>query len=381
MIKAIAVVLLFAGTIPALAARDVSVAKLQSELSGMERKPDKEIARRLEGMTLSERLSTARLAQLQQSLPGPESRAALLALADASAFLRLPESEEVEKAAPDAEAQRAMLQSAGNYVSQTLSKLPNFFATQKVLHFEDAPAFQRQGYYFPKEPLQAVSDAKGVVLYRDRKQVVDWNGAKSAKDAPPIVGLITSGEFGPILGTVLADAAQGKIEWSHWDHGNPNDIAVFRYEVPKEKSHYEVKFCCIESDVANVFQQFSSYHGEIALDPATGTILRITMQADLKPPKPVSTSSLMVEYGTVDIGGKSYICPRRSVAEVRAYQQTAPKSPEEPPNGLGLHSVDISSGGSGFLQTLLNDVSYEDYHLFRSESRVITTEDSGSRKN
>lgn len=380
MIKAIAVILLVAGAIPALGARDVSVAKLQDELAGMQKKSDKEIARRLEGMTLAERLSTVRLAELQQTLPGPESRAALLALADASAFLRLPVSEEMSKPAPDAEAQRAMLQSAADYVSQTLSKLPNFFATQKVLHFEDAPAFQREGYYFPKEPLHAVSDAKAVVLYRDRKQVVDWSGAKSAKDAPPILGLITSGEFGPILGTVLADAAQGKIEWSHWLHGNPNDLAVFTYEVPQEKSHYEVKFCCIESDVANVFQQFSGYHGEIALDPATGTILRMTMQADLKPPKPVATSSLMVEYGAVEIAGKTYICPRRSVAEVRAYQQTAPKSPEEAPNRLGLHSVDMTSGASGFLQTLLNDISYDDYHIFRSESRILTTDDS-SKKN
>jgi len=339
------------------------------------------VARRLEGMALTERLSTAGLATLQQSLPGPESRAALLALADASVFLELPQSEQVTKPAPDTEAQRAMLQAAEKYVSQTLSKLPNFFATQKILHLEDTPATHRTGVFFPEEPLHAVVDARAVVLYRDGKQVIDWGKMKSGKEALPLLGLITSGEFGPILSTVLADAAQGKIEWSHWEHGSPDDEAVFAYAVPKAKSHYEVKFCCIELDSASVFQQFAGYHGEIALDPASGTILRITMLADLKPAHPVSAANVVVEYGPVEIGGRSYICPRRSLAEVASYQQTPPESPDEPPNGLGLHSVEMSSGGTGPLQTMLNDVSYEDYHLFRSDSRVLPPGDSTPDKN
>ena len=381
MIKAIALCLLFSGVMPALAARDVSVAKLENELNGLRGKPDKEIVRKLEGIVLTERLSTTRLVELEKSLPGPGSRAALLALADASIFQKLPASEQVAKPAPDAETQAAMLRSAANYAAQALSKLPNFFATQRITHFEDAPAFHRDAVYLPPEPLHAVSSARAVVLYRDGKQVVDWQNGKSANDAPPILGLITSGEFGPILGTVLADAAQGRIEWSHWEHGSTGDEAVFMYEVPRAKSHYDVKFCCVESDTASIFEQFSGYHGEIALDPAGGAILRITMLADLKPANPVSKASVMVEYGAVEIGGKSYICPRRSVAEVQAYQQAAPKSPDEPPSYFALHSDELNSAEKGELQTLLNDVTYEQYHLFRSESRVITSNESAPDKN
>jgi len=353
------------------AAKPVTLEHLEQVLTTLHGKADATASRKLSELELTERLTTVRLAELEKGLPGPQSRAALLALADTSAFLKLPASEEVSKAVPDAETQHAMLQSAANYVAQTLSKLPNFFATQKVLHFEDAPAVQRNGTYFPKEPLQVVSAASAVVLYRDGKQVVEWKNGKSGKDTTPMLGLITSGEFGPILDTVLADAAHGKIEWSNWERGDPNDVAVFAYSVAKANSHYDVKFCCLEADIANVFSQFSGYHGEIALDPASGTILRITMMADLKGAGPVSQADVMVEYGAVDIGGRVYICPRRSVAEVQAYQQTAPKSPEEAPNELGLHAPGPTSAEIGPLLTLLNDVSYNDYHLFRSDSRIL----------
>lgn len=372
MVRNLVLSMMLAGAMPwAIAARPVTVERLEQVLTTLHGKQDAAAARKLSELELTERLTTGKLAELEKSLPGPQSRAFLLGLADTSVFLKLPESEELSKAAPDAETQHAMLQSAANYVAQTLTKLPNFFATQKILHYEDAPAMQRNGTFLPREPLQAVSAASAVVLYRDGKQVVDWGNRKSSQDTPPILGLLTSGEFGPILDTVLADAMRGKIEWSHWESGDPDAAAVFAYSVEKANSHYDVKFCCVESDVARVFDQFSGYHGEIALDPGSGAILRITMQADLKPTRPVAQANLMVEYGTVDIGGRVYICPRRSVAEVQAYEQTAPKSPEEPPNGLGLHAAGPTSGGSGQLLTLLNDVAYQDYHLFRSDSRIL----------
>lgn len=372
MVRNLILSMMLAGVMPwAIAAKPTTVTHLEQVLTEIRDKPDAVAARKLSELELTERLTTVRLAELEKNLPGPHSRAALLALADTSAFLKLPESGELVKAAPDAETQRAMLQAAANYVAQALSKLPNFYATQKILHYEDAPAVQRNGTFLPREPLQAVAAASAVVLYRDGKQVVDWGTGKSGKDTPPILGLLTSGEFGPILDTVLADAVRGKIEWSHWESGDPDDLAVFAYSVEKAKSHYDVKFCCVEADVARVFDQFSGYHGEIALDPASGTILRITMQADLKPARPVAQANLMVEYGTEDIGGRVYICPRRSVAEVQAYQQKAPTSPQEAPNELGLHSPGPTSSEYGQLLTLLNDVAYQDYHLFRSDSRIL----------
>ena len=76
-----------------------------------------------------------------------------------------------------------------------------------------------------------------------------------------------------------------------------------------------MEYCCVFSDnESRVFQQFSGYHGFIAVDPKNGAILRVTLQADLKPSDPLVRSDILVEYSPVEIGGKTYICPVKSVS-------------------------------------------------------------------
>ena len=52
----------------------------------------------------------------------------------------------------------------------------------------------------------------------------------------------------------------------------------------------------------------------MAIDPATGAILRLTVQADLPFGSPILQGDVMVEYGPAEIGGKTYTCPIRSVS-------------------------------------------------------------------
>ena len=71
----------------------VSVGQVEELLTADNEKSEGEIARQLSNMELVERLSSARLSHLQTMLPGAESTQALLALADASAFLNSPSDE------------------------------------------------------------------------------------------------------------------------------------------------------------------------------------------------------------------------------------------------------------------------------------------------
>jgi hypothetical protein len=117
--------------------------------------------------------------------------------------------------------------------------------------------------------------------------------------------LSTWGVFGPILGTVLVDAAKSTLAWSHWEQAAVGPLAVFRYAVPKGKSNYEVKFVVGQY----VFKELVGYHGEMVIDPASGAILRLTLEADMKPDELIGRAAILVEYGPVEIGGKTYICP------------------------------------------------------------------------
>ena len=106
------------------------------------------------------------------------------------------------------------------------------------------------------------------------------------------------------------------------------------------------------------------YHWEIAVNPADGSILRLTMVAELKSTDPVAKANLLVDYGTVEIGGSTYICPVKSVAlslvrEIRVTEY----------NGNKQTSI-------GPLQTRVNYVVFKQYHLIRAEVRILSGEDA-----
>jgi VWFA-related protein len=351
-----------------------TVQELQQMLaaSGDAHPADVDLARQLSAMTLTERLSTAKLARLKASLPGKKSREALLALADSSVFLDPPADEIPANPRPDPAAQRRMLVSVVNYVNTAVRQLPNFIATRDTTRFEDRPQEDIQGEVAMTTmiylPLHVVGNSNVLVTYRYGHEVIEKASAKAKKSEPQERGLFTEGVFGPILTTVVGDALKGRITWSRWEEGAKGVEAVFHYEVPLEKSHYSVGFCCDSSGIAaethepgdwHSFAKFAAYHGEIAFDPASGAILRITLEADMPPNEVVSSNGMMVEYGAVDIGGKSYICPLRGVSVLMAHT-TQPSQ--------GVHPAE---GFKGQLKTFLNDAVFAQYRRFGSEVRLL----------
>jgi len=351
----------------AWAAKGISVGGLEQRLAADRGKPDAEVAWQLSDLELTERLSPTALARLEAASPGTKTAQELRILADESAFLPLPAAEIPTLAEPDLTAQRQMMALVVNYVAQTIHQLPNFYATRVTTQYEETPLVQSGVHVIPYRPLHETNAFDVTVLYRNGQEVVDTGAGKPAVAKPQGKGLSVFGEFGPIIGTVFLDAARSSLSWSHWEQGATGPRAVFRYAVPLEKSHFRVNYCCVAgSDPGSVetqpFDRIVGYHGDITVDPHEGSILRLTVQADLKPVDPISKADIMVDYGPVEIGGKSYICATRSVAlssaishsDFKAYSPYVAETPQGPP------------------QKLLNDVAFEDYHMFRADTRMLT---------
>jgi hypothetical protein len=291
-------------------------------------------------------------------------------MADVSAFLVPPQAEILDGGPPDAATLRQMMTLVVNYVNTTARQLPNFIATRDTTGFEDRPLEDVQGetglttlIYLP---LHVTGKSTVTVTYRDRQEVVD---EKLSKHAPKIAGLATSGEFGPILSRVVADAIQGKITWGRWEQGAGGKEAVFHYAVPKDKSHYNVRFCCVPdgfnsdgSPILRVFDEVAGYHGEIAFDSANGAILRIAMEAEMPPGEIVSRAGMMVEYAPTEIGGKTFICPAKSVSILMAHTT----------RHQGAYS---QSNYQGPAKTYLNDVIFDQYRRFGAETRILAAEE------
>ena len=342
--------LMAAMVVPAFAAKRVTVAQLEQSLAAdaASHRTDADVAHLIGDFELSERLTDTALERFTKNLQiGPRTALALQLLADQSALLEPPASELPATATPDAATQQRMMDLARGYVVQMWPHLPNFFVTRTTARFDDSPQVLKQGDWPVRAGMHLVGTSTRNLTYRDGKEILDQatetavaGSATAAQPAQPERGMESRGDFGPELTIVLTDAAKGKVTWSHWEKTAAGLAAVYTYSVPKAASHFEVSYCCLKEEApsqrrelrygnqargappvvatapaeAKLFQVTPGYHGTVAIDPNTGAILRITIDAELKGEDPISRAATVVQYGPVTIGDHSYIFPVRSLA-------------------------------------------------------------------
>jgi VWFA-related protein len=340
----------------------VSVAQLEQMLEAAHGK-DNEVAQEISGFELTERMSSARLSSWKDLLPGEKSHAALVAVADRSAFLALPPADIPAAAPPDPAVRQQMLSRMVEYWTKTMLQLPDFSATRTTILYDEPPPKEDTWKIVTRDQsLHAIETSNTAVLYRDGKEVLDAGARKGKKKSARENGLDTRGTFGPILAVIFHgfSGTHSEFVWSHWEHGADGLQAVFRYVVPQAASHFEVNFCCLaDPDGTIPLNKIAAYHGEVAIDPASGTIRRVTVDANPEPRLPILSSAILVEYGPVVIGEKTYICPIRSVSISRWRSVVI------------LTEWGQTLGVYGRFKTMLNDMTFSKYHVFRAQSRVL----------
>ena len=396
---------------PAGAARRVTVAQLAETLAAAtsQHHSDEDIARQVGALELSERLTAATLDRFAAKLPlQPRTALALQLLADQSAFLDPPPDELPATAPPDDAAQEQMLDAARAYAVQAWGRLPNFFVSRVTTRFDNTAQVQHAGEFAVRLGLHPVSTSTRQITIRDGKEVIDAapaSGSVAAATPPRAsdeLGLRSWGEFGPALTVVMADTANHKVTFSHWEQTAGGLAAVYRYEVPREASHYAVTYSYLDTkavgrtqfgygghqrspqQVANIprsrelqtFHETPAYHGTIAIDPATGSVLRITIEANLGSGDPLLRAATMIEYAPVTIGERKFICPARSLA---ISQEPGALSGCGSGGSVTINGVGDLSEWQNHTQRcdnspvlLINETRFTNYHRFGSTARVIT---------
>ncbi len=357
----------------------MTVAQLEQVLSTDKaaHKSDIEIARKISDVELSERLTDLALGELSKTFAsGSQPAMALLLLADRSSFLDPPAKELPATPAPDAATQRHVLEAAKRFAVETLPNLPNLLATRTTFSFDDGPQEVTKGGYPQRIGLHSVGSSKAEVsVWNEKKSPLARAGFDSS---PAQVGLTSWGEFGSLLLIILSDSSEGKIEWSHWENTAAGVVAVFQYEVPKAASHYEINTPVEQIQHSTASTRWASdggtsarfstaivhnkpgYKGYLWVDPATGTIVRLTLVADLKGDSVFQRIAILVDYGLVRITNKTVICPVRSLA-------------------LASAPATVNASLKGNATEWLNENLFTDYHMFASTSRIHHRAVCGSR--
>ena len=345
-------------------AKDVTVAQLRDSISELQHASDSEAGRRLKGIELTERPSSSDLAKWVVMLKGKKAQQALTAVADQSVFFPPPAEDTLSLPPPGVADQHQIIQRTVSYVSKTIPLLPNLSAERTTTLYIEPP--RAQGLTWKTAAgdhyLEPLSIAKADVHVSHGKESAQEFTSRTIRKVPESRSLQTEGMFGPVLATVLVAVAkpESKLMWARWEKGVAGPLAVFRYYISRDTPIFKVGFCCIAVDSGRIdFETDAPTYGEITVDPPTGAILRLTICADLAWRLPLQHSEIMVEYGPVVLGKMSYICPIRSVSISR--QRSV---------------IEITEFGKKFkvyapFETILNDVKYENYHLFRSSARVL----------
>jgi len=390
--------LMAAMVLPAGAAKRITVAQLEQLLTAASaaHRADGAFAFQIAVLELSERLTPSTLGRFEAKLPfGPRTQLALHLLADQSAFLDPPASEIPPTPAPDAATQQQILSKARAYVVQTLPHLPDFIATRTTYRFNDSPQILVENGWPARAGLHSVGSSTQEITFSEDRLIpatdatVDTSATTAQKAKAPAstqkpqkeFGMRTlGGEFGPMLALVLIDTDKGTLAFSRWEQTPAGQLAVYRFSVPKAASHYILNYCCLRDQAtmargggggrgrgggggggqalnqpeadAEPYLAKPGYHGSLSIDPATGIILRVTLEADLTDRGPVALAENEVVYSAVSIGDRTYVRPVRSVAISQEQPASDPRPGEQP-------------------LLLLSETSYTNYHRLGTTVRIL----------
>jgi VWFA-related protein len=341
--------------------RQVTVTKLSELFPSLRSSSDADAARELSGIELTERASATQVITWDGQLPGKKSRGALTLLADQSAFLAPAAGDLTPDPPPDVNTQQRIISLAVHYLNDTIPELPNLFAERTALHFQEMPSFYKgNGTFSAAEGLHLVDTSRTTLVYRNGAELLD-TAAKQQKKKDRY--LVTYGTFGPVLGAVKAALMNSDaLSWVRWEKDPfSGRRAVFQYAVSAAASRYEVGGCCLPDGNSDIpFKLLAPYHGEIAIDPTTGAVLQLQVQADLRGFVPLDQADVTVSYAPVTISGKTYICPVRSVGVLRVRSI------------ITLSEWDEAFSAWGPWATQLNDFRYDDYHAFQANARMLS---------
>jgi hypothetical protein len=352
---------------PAWATKKLTVQQLKDLLISLQqdRKTDEEVAAELKHVELTEELTRDAMNKIVEFASGKHSTEQIYVLEARSATLPPPASDLPANPAPDAAAQKVILDKAVDYTTKSYAQLPHLTATKTTLRFQDnteavdpcsgiagcakdvvtSPGFSQWApfIHFISSTETPVVSEHGTEMMPSKKDKTPW-GAN---------GMIVFLGPEPSLGAILQDAqAAGSIQWLRWQLINGKRAAVFSFKVPITNSRLAVDVCCfptsIQTGIARIYnsmdatvvagqeavgggaggvtgnfqtntsydQQFKAtvpYHGEIFVDLNTGIVVRLITQAEFKASDDVQQEDQRIDYGPVMIGASALVLPVKTI--------------------------------------------------------------------
>jgi hypothetical protein len=272
----------------------------------------------IEFLKLTERLTPWTRERLEKTYRlGPQGFDALERAADLSALQAPPASEIAPIAAPGAGDQKRLLALARSAGLDGLIDLPPYSVKSITEYYNNGYCFRTDQQMVSdlihnyKHKWQGVGPWISSFSVEEGRESADRNGpVMQAGSLPKPPNFENWGEFGAQPALILDDILPESFEFLRWEKSPRGRIAVFHYDVSAGRSHYRVNASCGKN---MPFNSLPAYQGTISIDPQTGAILRLTMQAASQKKDPIFDIAAAIEYGPVRLGQTEAILPQRSL--------------------------------------------------------------------
>src|ERR1700730_1015561 len=164
--------------------------------------------------------------------------------------------------APNPAEQDRLLALMHAYAAQYVSSLPNFICVQETRQLE---AGKKSNRWHKGDTLTStLAFNKG----RELRTLDLVNGRQiepgSRRWRTP---LVTEGEFGMLLSSVLGPKSEAFFTWSRWETVRGKRLAVFDFSVAKENS-------TLSLNLSDLVKAVVAYRGSVYADRATGAVWR-----------------------------------------------------------------------------------------------------------
>lgn len=174
--------------------------------------------------------------------------------------------------------------------------LPNFLCEERMQRFSRDP---RMVGWKPLDTISAeVIYEEGQERYRNLK----INDRPTDKKMEQLSGSWSTGEFNTTLRNLFHPASAAVFQYAEYSRLLDLPARVYDFEVRPENSHWNIQID---------FQKITpGYTGSVWIEPASGRVLRMELQAvDLPPEFPMDQVETAVDYAFVPIGAETVLLP------------------------------------------------------------------------
>ena len=266
---------------------------------------DRQLAKDLRKIKLSERLDDRTIEILQSEGAGPETVAQLNALRDRSAGLPAPARAAIPEPAPPSPAEQAAIWNAAHENSQAYTEnLPNFICSEVVRRYTDP---DEKGDWRLHDTLVL---QLSYFEHKEEYKLMTVNNRSTGLSYEEMGGAVTEGEFGSMLAAIFALKSRTNREWDDWTLLRSRPTHVYSFSILARNSDYGITSGVVGGDGERVA---AGQHGYVYIDSSTERVVRITAVTDRLPPDfPVRKVNLLLDYDFIDVSGQHYLLPLHS---------------------------------------------------------------------